>query len=77
MQDGDNAARRRLSCVGQSDKVTSLRHRRMFRGEQKGKGRALWETDPTSPTLPFKERTASSLIPSCLWQRRIKTLPRM
>lgn len=49
--------------------------------KKKGKGGALWETDATSPThtqtLPFRERTASSFIPPCLWQRRVKTLPRM
>lgn len=52
-----------------SDKVTSLRHKRMFRGKQKGERKGIvgnW-TPTTTPqhtqTLPFKEHMASSLIP--------------
>lgn len=64
-----------------SDKVTSLRHKRMFRGKQKGKRKGIvgnWTPQPQhTQTLPFKEHMASSLIPSCLWQRQVKKLPRM
>ncbi len=61
MQDRVYAARWRYLAEGQFDKVTSLRHRRMFRGNKKEKRKGAVGNWPYLPNTPLQR--AHGLLP--------------